>query len=97
MNLVDRIEVALIKRRAEKKLRAHEEMKAARDHLNRPHVQSVHMIGHFVPPPAPTVRDYGITRRYVALVFILFGVVAYANVYHPETARPYACTQIASK
>jgi hypothetical protein len=94
MNLRDRIELHFMLRRADNVIR---HAYIEREQLNRPHVPSVHMIGHWTPPPAPTARDYGVTPGYVAALLILFGLVIYFNVYHPQEMQKLSCFQLASK
>ena len=99
MNLLQRIDMFLVVRRADRAIARAKAAKAERELLNRPHVPSVHVVGYFVPPPAPTARDYGITPAYVACLALLACAVFYLNQFHPEPAGLFACapTQIASK
>lgn len=95
MNIKRRIQTALIMRRANRKIRIAAEEREVMTWLNRPHVQSVHMIGCWIPPKAPTARDYGITRSYVVGLLILFAAVVYFNT-AAEVEAPLSCV-VASK
>lgn len=101
MNLIDRIQMALMLRRADNIIRNAQDKKTSRDHLNRPHVQSDHLIGYppVIPQAAPARldMDYGIGPFYAACVIGLVCVVAYVNVYYRDPGAMYACTQVATK
>jgi hypothetical protein len=96
VTLSDRIELHMMLRRADNVIRHAYIKREHREQLNRPHVPSVHMVGHWVQPPAPTVRDLGITRRYVALLLVLAFTVFYINT-SPEAATKLGCYRVASK
>lgn len=92
-----RLSTYLLLRRANRKLRAIEAEREARAHLNRPHVQSAHMVGYFIAPPTPTARSMGVTPRYVAgIAAFAFAVVA-LNTYFPQSSQSpvFACAQLA--
>jgi hypothetical protein len=78
-------------RRADKVL---ERAKARRDHMNRPHQQSDHMIGW---PVYDDSIGYTSPRPFwLALVAIFAALLVYLNFYHHESAQqPAAC--VASK
>lgn len=97
MSIRRRIDMFFTLRRADRAAAKALAEKAARDHLNRPHVQSDHLIGvpPVIPQPAPSRRtsDLGIGPLYAACIICLIGLVAYVNTYHHAPGAMYACTQ----
>lgn len=51
-NLLTRIQVFFVLRRADAVARRAKSIKAERDYLNRPHVPSTHMVGYWTPQEA---------------------------------------------
>lgn len=97
MNIIDRIQTKRMLRRADNVIRNAERQRDMREHFNRPHVQSDHLISYPVPKPkAPPAPEYGIGPFYAVFVLSVVALVAYVNL-NPETAPVYACSQIASK
>lgn len=99
MNLIDRIQISLMLRRADNIIRNAAAAREHRAHINRPHVQSPHLISYPVPKAQPARRniEYGIGPFYAACVICLVGLVAYLNAYHRDPGVMYACNQVASK
>lgn len=98
MSLIDRIQTHQMLRRADNVIRNAKREKDRRDHFNRPHVQSDHLISYPVPREKPqTAPDLGIGPIYAACVIALVGLVAYVNFFHPDAVQTYTRSQIASK
>ena len=98
MNIIDQIDICIIKRRADNIIRNAKRRKAMRDHFNRPHVQSDYVISYPVPRATPVpAPEYGIGPVYVVCVLLVVALVSYVNYINPEAAQQYACAQIASK
>ena len=98
MTFIDRIQTSMMLRRADNVIRNAKREKCMREHLNRPHVQSDHLISWPVqrekPQPAP---EYGIGPVYAVTVISMVALVAYVNLFYAEPAALTACLQIASK
>ena len=71
MKLSHRLRMIALLNRADSVLR---KAKQERERINRPHQQSIHMIGYPVP------RDYSVTPRYVSLVLVLISAVVFFNM-----------------
>jgi hypothetical protein len=99
MNLIDRIQLYRMLRRADNIIRNADLGKARRERINRPHVQSDHLISYPVPKAKPVKHraDYGIGPFYAACVICLVGPVAYVNAYHRDPGAMYACNQVATR
>lgn len=87
MTLAHRIRMALLLRRAN---RLAERAKRSRDHLNRPHLPSIHMIGYPVPPQTPIARgeEHSLTFVHALAAALVIGVVVYGEFFHHELAAP---------
>ncbi|WP_194720790.1 hypothetical protein [Noviherbaspirillum malthae] len=101
MTFVDRIQIALMLRRADNVIRNAKDRIAERARLNRPHVQSDHLIGWPVPRPPVERRapDHSVGILYGTIAASLAALVVYVNAFHTEPTL-LACsapTQIASK
>lgn len=103
MNLIDRIQLFFMLRRADNFIRNAKRAKDLHAHLNRPHVQSDHLISFPVPKKKPNVApDYGIGPFYAAALICIVFLVYWVNTYYTPTqyvptASLSACMQVASK
>lgn len=101
MTLLDRIQIALMLRRADNVIRNAKNRIAERARLNRPHVPSAHVNGWPVPQPPAERRapDHSVGILYGTIAASMAALVVYLNVFHTEPTL-LACsapTQIASK
>lgn len=94
MTLAHRIRMALLMRRAN---RLAQIARRSRDHLNRPHQPSVHLVGYPVPPETPIVRseEHSLTFVWALAVVLVSGALFFMHA--AADALPHACLAVASR
>ncbi len=91
MKFAHHLRMLLLQRRADILL---EHASAKRAHLNRPHVQSAHMISY---PVSEREDEFQLGTVYALAAVAIAALVVYVNLFHEEPATMTACTQIAAK
>lgn len=81
MNLIKRIDLFFAKRRANAIIKKHRQhfrrVLLEREHFNRPHQQSVHLVSY----PVERAHEYKIGPRYVAFLLAVLAAVSLINYF----------------